>query len=272
MDLNILEARKFITENTNFTDRKVKDYEIDMECSFGRKYSCNSSKTQQLSYGDILIRKPGDYVSTCGAQNSYILTLDFSGCVSGDMYSRNINGEFQSICENESIVRLEPIVHPTHVKEVMYIYQNIIALPDKNSLFAKELVHQLIYTLNVEILKKNYELLKPKATISETIITYMQENLIRNITLDELSKLVHREKSYLVRLFRNETGKTPIEALIEMRLTLAADLVATSDLSISEIAEQCGYNTVSFFISNYNKRYGMTPKEHRRFIKENQST
>ena len=272
MNLNILEARKFITKNKNFIDRKVKDYEIDMECTFGRKYSCNSSKTQQLSFGDILIRKPGDHVSTYGAQNSYILTLDFSGRVLRDMYSRNINGEFQSICEDETIVRLEPIIHPTHTKEIMNIYQNIIALPDKNSLFAKELVHQLIYTLNAEILKKNYELLKPQATISETIITYMQENLNHNITLDQLSKLVHREKSYLVRLFRNETGKTPIEALIEMRLTLATDLVATTELSIGQIAEQCGYNTVSFFISKYKQYHGMTPEEHRYFIKENQST
>ena len=100
----------------------------------------------------------------------------------------------------------------------------------------------------------------------------MQENLNHNITLDHLSKLVHREKSFLVRSFRNETGKTPIEALIEMRLTLATDLVATTELSIGQIAEQCGYNTVSFFISKYKQYHGMTPEEHRYFIKENQST
>ena len=100
----------------------------------------------------------------------------------------------------------------------------------------------------------------------------MQENLHRSITLGELSRLVHREKSYLLRLFKKETGKTPIEALIEMRLTLATDLVATSDLSIGEIAAQCGYNTVSFFISKYKQHYGMTPEEHRHFIKENQNT
>ena len=98
----------------------------------------------------------------------------------------------------------------------------------------------------------------------------MQENLNRQITLDEISKLVHREKSYLVRLFRSETGKTPIEALVDMRLTTASDLIATSDLSVYEISTQCGYNTVSFFISKYKQRYGMTPEKHRHIIREGQ--
>ena len=97
----------------------------------------------------------------------------------------------------------------------------------------------------------------------------MQENLNSNITLEEISRMVHLEKSYLVRLFRKETGKTPIDALIEMRLTKASDLIATTDLSIYDIATQCGYNTVSFFISMYKKRYGMTPEVHRRLINGN---
>ncbi len=272
MDFTILEARRFVSSTTTYVTRKVKDYEIDMELGTGRIYSYNSIKEHSLTPGDILVRKPHGILSAIGIQESYILTLDFSNCVNQDMYSRNKQNEYQPMCKHESILRLEPIIHPTHAQEFMNIYQNLIALPDKNSLIAKELVHQLIYALNAEILKKNYELLKPKATISETIILYMQKNLHRSITLGELSRLVHREKSYLIRLFKKETGKTPIEALIEMRLTLATDLVATSDLSIGEIAAQCGYNTVSFFISKYKQHYGMTPEEHRHFIKENQNT
>lgn len=267
VDFNILEARNFFAESTKPTSRTVKDYEIDMECSSGREYSCNSSKKQRLSYGDILVRKPQDYVSTNGVQRSYLLTLDFSGNVSNNMYSRNIKGEFQSICENESILRLEPIIHPTHVNEIMSIYQNLISLPDTNSDIAKELVREIIYTLNAEISKKNYKLMKPTECISQIIIAYMQEHLNQHITLDELSKLVHIEKSYMVRLFRKETGKTPVDTLISMRLDRALDLIATTELSIYEIASQCGYNTVSFFISTYKQRYGVTPEAHREILK-----
>lgn len=267
MDFNILEARKFFAQSTNFAGRRVKDYEIDMECSSGREYSHNSSKKQRLSYGDILVRKPRDYVASSGVQSSYLLTLDFSGCVSDKNYSRNVKGKFQSIYENESILRLEPVIRPTHISEVVNIYQNLISLPDKGSDIAKELVKELIYILNAEISRKNYKLLKPIECTSQIIIAYMQENINRNITLAELSKLVNIEKSYLVRLFRQETGRTPIDTLISMRLDRALDLIATTDLSICEIASQCGYNTVSFFISTYKQRYGITPQAHRQILK-----
>lgn len=270
MNLTVLEARRFITPCTTFRTREVKDYEIDMEFTSGRIYSYNSIKEHKLLRGDVLVRCPHGIVSATGAQNSYLLTLDFSSNVGENMYSRNKQMTFQPICEYEPIKRLESIIHPTHTNEIMSIYQKLISQPERNSLISKELVHQLIYALNAEILKKNYELLKPAGTISETVIAYMQENLNRQITLDEISKLVHREKSYLVRLFRSETGKTPIEALIDMRLTTASDLIATSDLSIYEIALQCGYNTVSFFISKYKQCYGMTPEKHRQIIRENQ--
>ena len=269
MNFTILEARSFITNSTTLTNRVVKDYEIDMECSSDRVYSCNSTKKHRLAYGDILVRKPHDVVSATGAQNSYILTIDFSGTINKEMYSRNIQGQFQAMCREEPVMRLEPIIHPTNVNEVMGIYRKLISLADKNSSIAKELVHQLIYTLNVEISKNKYKMLKSSETISETVIAYMQENLNSNITLEEIARMVHLEKSYLVRLFRKETGKTPIDALIEMRLTKASDLIATTDLSIYDIATQCGYNTVSFFISMYKKRYGMTPEVHRRRINGN---
>lgn len=270
MNLTILEARRFIAPNATFRTRTVKDYEIDMEFTAGRIYSYNSIKDYKLSSGDVLVRKPHGIVSATGAQNSYLLTLDFSGDVEQDMYSRNKQTAFQPICDYEPVQRLESIIHPTHPNDIMSIYKKLISLSDRSSLITKELAHQLIYTLNAEILKKNYELLKPTETISECIIAYMQENLNRQITLDEISKLVHREKSYLVRLFRSETGKTPIEALVDMRLTTASDLIATSDLSVYEIATQCGYNTVSFFISKYKQRYGMTPEKHRHIIREGQ--
>ena len=58
--------------------------------------------------------------------------------------------------------------------------------------------------------------------------------------------------------------------LVEMRLDRASDLVFTTDMSISDIAAACGYATVSFFISEYKRRFGQTPEAHRRLKKEDQ--
>ena len=146
----------------------------------------------------------------------------------------------------------------------MSIYEKLIKLADKNNDAAKSLVLELLYTVNAEICRHNYELHKPANDICETVLDHMRKNLQEEITLDALSELVHLEKSYLVRLFKKSTGKTPVEMLISLRLDKASDLVANTNLRICDIASLCGYNTVSFFIASYKKRYGITPEWHRR--------
>lgn len=267
MNFTVLEARSFISSSHNTASRVIKDYEIDMECASDRIYSCGDIVERRLVSGDVIVKKPGDVATMVGVQNTFMLTLDFSGKSDTENYSRNIPGAIQPLFDGEAILRLEPIIHPASTNDIMRIYQALISLSDKNSDAAHELVRELIYTLNAEISKKNYEIFKADKTVSETVISYMREHLDSPVTLSDLSHLTHLEKSYLSRLFRRETGKTPIEALIEMRLDRASDLVASTDLSISKIASECGYNTVSFFISAYKKRYGVTPEAHRQMIK-----
>lgn len=71
------------------------------------------------------------------------------------------------------------------------------------------------------------------------------------------------DKSYLIRLFKKDFGYTPIEYLIKLRLEHAQYLILNTNLNIGEISRLCGYNTPSFFIEQYKKAYGRTPKNQR---------
>ncbi|MBR5307151.1 MAG: helix-turn-helix transcriptional regulator [Clostridia bacterium] len=235
-----------------------------MELKNDRIYSYGEYFERKLYRGDILFRPPGGVVESVGAQSTYIVTLDFSGKAVTADYSRNLPGKIQPLCEDALISRFLPIIRPININGIMRIYENLINLADKNSPAARELVLELLYSVNAEISKRNYERLKPVNNACETALLYMRQNADKQITLEELSNLVHLEKSYFVRLFRQTTGKTPIEALISIRLDKANDLIANTDMKICDIAPLCGYNTVSFFISSYKERYGVTPREHRR--------
>lgn len=264
MDFTVLEAKTFQSDSQIQTMRIIKDYELDMERATGRVYSFGLVKERKLYKGDILFRFPKETVVSKGAQSTYILTLDFCGASPRADYSRNIKGEFQKECYHPLISGLEPIIHPQNTNAIMSIYEKLIKLADKNNDAAKSLVLELLYTVNAEICRHNYELHKPANDICETVLDHMRKNLQEEITLDALSELVHLEKSYLVRLFKKSTGKTPVEMLISLRLDKASDLVANTNLRICDIASLCGYNTVSFFIASYKKRYGITPEWHRR--------
>ena len=141
-------------------------------------------------------------------------------------------------------------------------------MSDKNSPAAKELVMELIYLINAEICKKNYRALKPSENVCDIALSYMRRNAASNITLEDLASIVHLEKSYFARIFKKATGRSPIDMLISIRLDKANDLVANTDTKICDIATMCGYNTVSFFISSYKKRYGITPEEHRKLLSD----
>lgn len=267
MDFTILETRPFNSGDAFEAHREVKDYEIDVECANGRIYSYDDVYQRPLKRGDVLIRRPHGVVASKGVQSSYLITLDFSQKANPSNYTRNIPGSFQQVYKNELIDNLEPIIHPEDTGRVMNIYKTLISLPNRNSPAAKELVRELIYLLNAELSRKKFEEQKPDNDVCSTALDYMQKNIGKHISLDTISSLVHLEKSYFVRLFRKNTGKTPIEMLVSLRMDKASDLVANTDIKICDIASMCGYNTVSFFISEYRKRFGATPEAHRKLLR-----
>ena len=266
MKKTILEARVYVSEYPSAHERTVKDYEIDIECSENRLYTYNG-QSYKLKAGDVLIKTPGAVVSSVGDQKSYILTLDFSARKHSSVYSRNIAGDTQPLTNNELITALPCVFHPRNPHLLMEIYEKLVHTPMLSSTEAELLVDEIIYTINADLAHKSYLQTKRTNDVTHKVIDYMERNLSKKITLDELAKVSNFEKSYFVRFFKKETLQTPFKMLSEMRLQRASDLVISTDMKISEIAESLGYNTLSFFISEYKKRYGLTPSEHRKYNK-----
>lgn len=262
MKKHILEAREF-SSRSNARPRIVKDYEIDIECLDKRIYTYNG-ESYTLSRGDVLIRRPGDSVSSVGAQKSYILTLDFSSGNPPAVYSRNIPGSLQEKTDNALIVNLPPIIRPRNPYALFEIYERLIKTKSSSLEAALVLVDEIIFLLNADLAHEEFMRLNSRSSVIDKAIGYMEKNLSAKISLDELASLVNLEKSYFIRLFKKETGSTPFKILNGMRLDRASDLLATTDMKVAEIASAIGFGTTSFFISEYKKRFGFTPNENRK--------
>ena len=270
MHKTILEARIFVSTSPLAHKRIVKDYEIDIECTEDRLYTCNG-KTYKLKSGDVLIRRPGDVVSTLGKQKSYILTLDFSYNKQPTVYSRNLPGELQSLTDNELITALPNVIHPRNPHALFKIYEQLTRLPILSSIKAHALVDEIIYILNSDVAHKTYMSQKDGNDVISKVICYMEEHISDKITLDELASISNFEKSYFIRFFKKECGITPFKMLNKIRLEHASDLVTSTDMKICDIAMSYGYNTTSFFISEYRKRFGVTPASHRQSFAKQQN-
>lgn len=94
-------------------------------------------------------------------------------------------------------------------------------------------------------------------------IDYIAERYMQDISLQELADLVCMAPESFSRFFRNKTGRTPNRYLIDYRLGIAARMLLTTTLSVSQIGFSCGFNTLSHFNRLFRESKGCTPSEFR---------
>ena len=80
----------------------------------------------------------------------------------------------------------------------------------------------------------------------------------------ELAQQVHLSPAHLQRLFKQETGTHISEHLNERRLAIAANLLATTQMGVKEIAYFVGYEHHSSFVRAFHRRFGQPPKQYRK--------
>lgn len=95
----------------------------------------------------------------------------------------------------------------------------------------------------------------------EQAIQYMSDHICESISLDELAQHVNLSKYYFIRCFRQITGLTPHQYFIRLRVQYAKRLLATTQLSIEQIAETLGFSSSSNFIRTFKQQTGATPRQ-----------
>ncbi|MCR4646957.1 MAG: substrate-binding domain-containing protein [Oscillospiraceae bacterium] len=81
--------------------------------------------------------------------------------------------------------------------------------------------------------------------------------------LGEIARRLNISKNYVQKLYKEHFGISYIEDLIEARIHMAQELLTTTDLRITEIAEACGYRNDTHFMRQFKDKTGVTPTEYR---------
>lgn len=98
----------------------------------------------------------------------------------------------------------------------------------------------------------------------KSILSYIHTNYNRKIKLSDISNFANISIGECCRLFKNNKLQSPIEYLITFRLNKSIELLESTNLSISDISEQVGFGSVSYFIEKFRKQIGYTPLEYRK--------
>jgi AraC-like DNA-binding protein len=96
------------------------------------------------------------------------------------------------------------------------------------------------------------------------VLGFLNREFGKHITSEDILKRIPMSRSTLNRNFSKAFGMTPMRYLNKLRLDHAAELLASSNLSISEIARQCGFEDSNYFTRAFRRKFGITPGQWRK--------
>lgn len=94
-------------------------------------------------------------------------------------------------------------------------------------------------------------------------VSYIEKNYALPIRLPEIAKQAEMSAGHFSRCFKTVTNMTPFEYMTRYRLSKAQYALVSTDMSITEIALDCGFTDASYFICAFRKAFGMTPRQYR---------
>ena len=100
------------------------------------------------------------------------------------------------------------------------------------------------------------------------ILAYMEAHYMEDISNQLLMELGGCSESVLLRNFRQVTGTSPLQYLLDYRMQKAAEMLLTTEIKSADIAMACGFRDVSYFTKTFRRKMGSTPIEYRKSKEE----
>ncbi|MGI5893608.1 MAG: AraC family transcriptional regulator [Candidatus Merdivicinus sp.] len=134
--------------------------------------------------------------------------------------------------------------------------------------FSNDLCALSLKKLLISLYRKKREyfpkLDNPMHAVIYNIQKYLDENYMQPIRIEELARNFYVDLYYLSHCFKEQTGYSPKQYLMKVRVSRARELLIHSKLPISEVAFRCGFGDVNNFIRSFKSDTGSTPNQYRK--------
>ncbi|MEF9959362.1 MAG: AraC family transcriptional regulator [Niameybacter sp.] len=227
-----------------------------------------------LKKDDVMVFNPGVHHQSLVESNTVCTELHIGignlhiDCTAPN-YMKSLNGppivsiqkyknEFVECCkEIEKEQRLRPLGHSFVLKAlvmklILIIYREMDECSTPTSLQASQFAN------------------REKNVIVQSLIDYMRSYYMEDISLDNISKNMYLSPVYISKIFKEETGTSPINYLIQIRLEKAKEILEKNDMPINLVAKSVGYEDAYYFSKLFKKYYGSAPSAYSKQIKKEQ--
>ena len=138
----------------------------------------------------------------------------------------------------------------------------------ESEILLQSLVLRLVYLLDRHSAALRQQHM-PKANnhqIIETALAYISSNLTSDLSLERLSDEFKFSPIYFHKLFKASTGRTLHQYVEEQRLQRSIRLLTSTDMTLTQIAYECGFSSQSYFSYAFKKKMKRTPREYAKAV------
>lgn len=230
--------------------------------------------------GDIILIRPNAMHSIHPIQDlehvtdSLVYHLDFLGTSNLDQTSMLYLQPLQHDIL-KTVLRIQPHQEGySAIKEVLFTIFDIIKRQEPYyELLLKSQLFQFLHLLYQHdyIIKKNTDNLYRKNEKLRGLIDHIHHHYQENLTIEEMADYMGYSKTHFMSVFKQQTGTSCMEFVIQVRLREACSLLTSSLKTVLEISNQVGFNNLSNFNRQFKRYYHMTPSRYRKQFRKKHS-
>ena len=231
--------------------------------------SISEEESLFITQGQSVIMKCGNYLSQMVANKDTgmyeAVAVHFHPDVLRRVYSNDLPSFLldnkQKYFSNMALVNAS-IPIDKYIEDILFYFEHPqLANDDILVLKTKEIILLLMQTHNAPNVLQILENLFSKRTID--FKTIIEAHLFTEISLSEYAQLCNMSLSSFKRRFKSVYQTTPLQYIQQKRLEKSRELLAVSDLSISDVAYDSGFKSLSHFSKRFKEAYGISPSEFR---------
>lgn len=137
-------------------------------------------------------------------------------------------------------------------------------LPENRDLMMNSILYEYLYLLASKFPRKSIPPREKKISYVEEALRYIEANYAHSVNIQVIADHLNIERTYLYRLFKDITGVSPQEYLLDYRIRRACSLLKETDLPVSDIARSVGYGDALYFSRLFKQKKGSPPSQYRK--------
>ncbi|MDR6551165.1 AraC family transcriptional regulator [Paenibacillus qinlingensis] len=161
------------------------------------------------------------------------------------------------------IVQTNPFIVVKDPAALQQTFEKLIAYRRSDALSAEFRVTGIVHELIAEFMESNTSVKLNLATTPthekmNGVLRYMEQHMADQVSIETLAQLAHYHPNYFINAFKQFTGYSPIQYMNHLRSEKAKDLLLTTELNVSQIADSFGME-LSYFSRMFKEQTGFKP-------------